>query len=124
MTPQEIPDVWTVAGRGALCRCPKCGKGKLFARYLKQVDACSVCAEPLGHIRADDGPAWLTIVILGHILAPVLLGVVPKLTCPVWQIMVPMVIGTTLLALLLLPLSKGVFIGVLWRLERVAVKKE
>ena len=82
-----------------------------------------MCDEPLGHIRADDGPAWLTIVIIGHILAPVLLGVVPSLTCPIWQIMVPMVLATLLLTLLLLPPSKGVFIGVLWRMERLAVKE-
>ena len=123
MTKHTTPSFGTVVSRGALCRCPKCGQGKLFASYLKQVDACAVCDEPLGHIRADDGPAWLTIVIIGHILAPVLLGVVPSLTCPVWQIMVPMVLGTLLLTLLLLPPSKGVFIGVLWRMERLAVKE-
>ena len=123
MNQPETPTFSAVVSRGVMFRCPQCGEGKLFASYLKQVDRCAVCGEALGHIRADDGPAWLTIVLLGHILAPFLLGVVPNLTWPVWQIMGLVVPATIALTLFLLPLSKGVFIGVLWRMERNAVKK-
>ena len=61
--------------RGFLQRCPNCGKGHLFRAYLKQVDSCADCGEPFGHIRADDGPAWLTILITGHVVVGVALAV-------------------------------------------------
>ena len=59
-------DAFSAVLRGLRGRCPHCGQGHLFRAYLKPVDACSVCHEPLKHIRADDGPAWLTILIVGH----------------------------------------------------------
>lgn len=34
---------WTVVGRGLRLRCPKCGEGKLFVRWLKMPDACASC---------------------------------------------------------------------------------
>jgi len=46
------PPLWLAIRRGLACRCPNCGGGRLFASYLKQVDACAACGEPLGHIRS------------------------------------------------------------------------
>ncbi len=54
--------------KGLRLRCPNCGKGKLLHSYLKVNDHCSECGEELFHQRADDGPAYLTILIVGHIL--------------------------------------------------------
>lgn len=54
--------------RGLLCRCPNCGTGKLFRAFLKPVDHCAVCGEDMSHQRADDLPAYLVILILGHVL--------------------------------------------------------
>ncbi len=56
--------------RGARRRCPNCGEGHLFSGYLSVVDRCAVCGEPYWHQRADDGPAYLTILIVGHALIP------------------------------------------------------
>ena len=70
--------------RGFFGRCPNCGSGKLFKSYLKPVDKCSVCCQALGRIRADDGPEWATILVVGHILAPVLLRVLPNNPWPDW----------------------------------------
>ena len=52
--------------------CPRCGKGALLYKYLKVHDRCDSCGQELHHQRADDGPAYLTILIVGHILAPLL----------------------------------------------------
>ena len=60
-------DFWLTVIRTALGRCPNCG-------------------EALGHIHADDGPAWLTILLVGRILSPFLLSVVPGLVWPDWVI--------------------------------------
>ena len=40
--------------RGALGRCPSCGEGRLFTRFLKVADHCPACNEALHHQRADD----------------------------------------------------------------------
>jgi uncharacterized protein (DUF983 family) len=53
---------------GLRMRCPNCGEGKLLHSYLKVNDACSECGQDLSHQRADDGPAYLTILLVGHLL--------------------------------------------------------
>ena len=62
--------VWPAIIRAVSGRCPACGSGKFFKSYLRQVDRCSVCGESFGQIHADDGPAWLTIGMVGHIVVP------------------------------------------------------
>src|SRR5580698_10000743 len=51
--------------RGFTMRCPNCGEGKLFGRFLKVVDHCAVCGEDFTPQRADDFPAYLVIVVIG-----------------------------------------------------------
>lgn len=51
--------LWSVLSRGFKRRCPSCGTGHLFRAYLKQVEHCDTCTEKIGHIRADDFPAYL-----------------------------------------------------------------
>ncbi len=106
---------WTVVGRSLKTRCPKCGKGHLLRRYLTQNDDCANCGEHFGHISADDGPAWLTIILVGHILAPVLLYVLPNSTWPEWALMLFWPGLAFIMMLLLLPPCKGLFIGLIWR---------
>ena len=60
--------------RGALLRCPNCGEGRLFRRYLKVADHCPVCHEALHHHRADDAPPYFTTFIAGHLLVPLLIA--------------------------------------------------
>ncbi len=110
-------DFWLVVIRGIIGRCPHCGEGLLFTRYLKQVDNCAMCDENLGEIRADDGPAWLTIIVVGHILAPLLLTVIPNTALPDWLLMTAFLSLAFILALLVLPRAKGIFIGILWRMS-------
>ncbi len=115
MMPLPSPTFWPTMARAVLGRCPKCGKGKLFAGYLKQVEQCAVCGERFGHIRADDGPAWLTILVVGHILATLILAIAPNTDWPDW--MGTLIWCTVALALILviLPRSKGLFIAIIWR---------
>ena len=107
---------WPTVTRACRGRCPNCGDAPLFRSYLKPVDACGSCGEALGHIRADDGPAWLTIVLVAHILAPVMLAILPGNTWPMWAIITAVLVPTTALMLLLLPRAKGLFIGMIWRM--------
>jgi uncharacterized protein (DUF983 family) len=102
--------------RGLAHRCPNCGEGRLYARYLKVESFCSVCDHELASYPADDGPAYFTILIVGHLI------VAPLLLFPIiWQAPAAVVLPLTLiplavLTLLLLPRIKGAFIGALWYL--------
>ncbi len=106
---------FTSVFRGFCERCPKCGAGRLFGRYLKQVSNCSVCGEAYGQYRADDFPPYLTILVVGHIVIPLVLvsemaGMSTLLQEMLW---LP---ATLLLTLLLLPRMKGAVLGHMWSL--------
>ena len=70
--------------RGALCRCPRCGEGRLFGKFLKVVDVCDVCGEELYHQRADDMPAYIVMTIVGHIIIGLMLWVEVRYSPPFW----------------------------------------
>lgn len=61
--------------RGLLNRCPSCGEGKLFARFLKPTASCSACGSDWTGHAADDFPPYLSIFLTGHIVIPAMLEV-------------------------------------------------
>lgn len=103
--------------RGALLRCPACGRGHLFRRYLKVVDHCAVCGEDYSHQRADDAPPYFTLVIAGHILVPAV-WIVEKTWKPSMAVHMAIWLPlTVVLCLVLLPITKGATVGVQWALR-------
>lgn len=114
----DSPTFSTAIMRAVFGRCPKCGKGKLYARYLKPVEQCTACGERYGHIRADDGPAWLTILVVGHILAPLLILTGRDSSWPDWALALFWPALALVLSLLILPGAKGFFIVLQWRTRR------
>ncbi len=112
--PRPRQDIVLAMRRGACGRCPHCGRGRLFARYLKQVERCSACGEDYSAVRADDGPAWLTILIVGHIVVAAVLFEEALGLWPVWLSMSVFPLLAAVLSLLLLPVAKGAFIGMIW----------
>lgn len=115
-TTLPMPSTSTVLKRGLLCRCPNCGKGHLFKAYLKLVDRCESCGEQLGHIRADDFPAYLTIAIVGHIVVGGMLAAAQS-GVPTWVGILVSVVVTIGMTLWLLPHMKGIVAAYLWRLK-------
>ncbi|MFC3085705.1 DUF983 domain-containing protein [Tabrizicola soli] len=104
------PALW----RGWRRRCPNCGAGPMMRGYLKVRDACPVCSEALHHQRADDGPAYMTILIVGHLLAPLLLIVYTKWRPDPVTMAVGFTLGTVALSLYLLPRLKGALVALQW----------
>lgn len=100
--------------RGWRRRCPNCGSGPLLSGYLKVRESCAVCGEELHHHRADDGPAYVTIVIVGHLMAPLLLWVFTKYQPDPWILSTGFAVGCVALSLYLLPRLKGVFVAIQW----------
>ena len=110
----QRPGIFKAAGRALIGRCPNCGRGKLFAAYLKQVHRCSACEEQYGHIRPDDGAPWLTILVVGHIVVPLLLAVEINYAIPLWTSISVWSTLTLALTLIMLPRAKGVILSFIW----------
>ncbi|MCF1708838.1 DUF983 domain-containing protein [Tabrizicola sp. J26] len=100
--------------RGWRRRCPNCGAGPMMSGYLKVRDHCPVCGQELMHHRADDGPAYLTILIVGHLMAPALLIAFVEFRPDPLLLGTIFSVGTVALSLYLLPRLKGALIGVQW----------
>jgi uncharacterized protein (DUF983 family) len=100
--------------RGFLGRCPKCGEGKMFRAFLKVADNCPACGEPLYHQRADDFPAYIVIVLVGHIVVPLVLHVETTYSPAYWvhaALWVPLTIA---LSVGLLQPVKGAVVALQW----------
>ncbi len=100
--------------RGFFGRCPACGKGKMFRKFLKVNDSCPACGEELHHHRADDFPAYLVIVIVGHILVPIILAVETEIVPPMWLSMTLWPTVALAMTLGLLQPVKGIVVALQW----------
>ncbi|ACT59026.1 DUF983 domain-containing protein [Hirschia baltica] len=109
------PDtMWQAIKRTIKGCCPNCGQGKLWAKYIKQVEHCDNCSAHLGAVRADDGPAWLTILIVGHIWSPILV-LVTRYDIPMWFLFPALMFSALASCLVVLPFAKAIFIGAIWK---------
>jgi uncharacterized protein (DUF983 family) len=89
-----------VAGLG--CKCPRCGKGKLFNGFLALAPRCESCGLDYAFIDAGDGPAIFIIMIAGFIVVGSALVVEIKYQPPFWvhaMLWLPLILVTTLLPL-------------------------
>jgi len=103
--------------RGLMGRCPNCGKGRLFRKFLKVADTCPVCGEDLHHHRADDAPAYFVILLVGHIVVPLALFVETEWAPPYWVHWMLWMPLTLALDIGLLPPIKGAIVGWQWAHE-------
>ncbi|MEO9684132.1 MAG: DUF983 domain-containing protein [Tateyamaria sp.] len=100
--------------RGWRNKCPRCGQGHLLKGYLKVADSCAVCKLDYSHHRADDGPAYLTILIVGHLMAPLLHIVFVAWRPEPLVLFSIFAVGCVGLSLYLLPRLKGAIVGFQW----------
>jgi uncharacterized protein (DUF983 family) len=113
--PTARVEFWTALLRGWQGKCPKCSAGSLFSSFLKMRSHCPACNLPLEPYRADDAPAYFTILVVGHVIVPLVLvleryGDNP----PLWFHALLWLPLSVLLALYLLPHIKGTVIALLW----------
>lgn len=117
MSQAPSPSLRKAMARGLRGRCPACGEGPLFRRYLKVSPACAACGCDLDAYPADDGPAYFTILAMGHLV------VAPLLFFPIiWTAPAAIIVPATLiplagLTLAALPRTKGAVIGALMALK-------
>ena len=104
--------------RGLRRCCPACGAGRLFAGYLTMGQACDKCGTDFEPCRADDAPAYFTILLVGHIVVPGIL-LVEQWFKPDTMIQLAIWLPVTLIATLaLLPIIKGATIAAIWAMRR------
>ncbi len=111
---RDGPGWLTAMLRGAARKCPKCGRGKLFAGYVKTAQACGDCGLDFSGHRADDAPPYMTIFIVGHLSIPLAVAVKQLFDPPLWTqfaFWLPVIILSTWA---LLPATKGAMVGLQW----------
>jgi uncharacterized protein (DUF983 family) len=105
---------WLSLKRGFRQTCPSCGEGRLYGRFLKVNDACPSCGEALHHQRADDAPAYFTVLITGHVIVLGVLWTERAFMPPLWLQGAVWLPALLLLSLWLLPRIKGALIACQW----------
>jgi uncharacterized protein (DUF983 family) len=102
MQDQTLPTVTESVLRGLACRCPRCGKGRLYAGFLTLRPSCECCGLDFAFIDSGDGPAIFIIMIAGAIVVGTALIVEVKYQPPYWVhavLWLPLILATTLLPL-------------------------
>ena len=105
---------FSVLWRGIQRRCPRCGIGAILTGYLKPESSCLHCGEDFSHVSADDGPAWLTLLIVGHAIVPLMLVFGRDNAIPAWFSITSLTLITLVGVYLILPRAKGAFIALIW----------
>ena len=105
--------------RGLRGRCPCCGTGKLFYRYLKVEPVCQTCGHDLDRYPSDDGPAYFTVLIVGHlVIVPFLILCAPLIwKAPMWILVPSALTVVAAITLTALPIIKGAVVGLLYALD-------
>lgn len=84
---------------GLACRCPRCGKGKLFEGFLTLKPRCEACGLDYSFIDSGDGPAVFIIMFAGFIVVGCALAVEFAYQPPLWlhaALWVPLILLVTL----------------------------
>ncbi len=114
MAGDDVPPVSPFSA-GLRCRCPRCGRGRLFDGYLEVAAHCDACGLDLSAQDSGDGPAVFVILILGFVVVGLALWVEVAFAPDYWVHVVlwpPIILGG---ALGLLRPSKGVLIALQYR---------
>jgi uncharacterized protein (DUF983 family) len=94
--PENAPSPYVA---GLLCRCPRCGRGKLFQGFLTLRPTCDVCSLDFNFADAGDGPAIFVIMIGGAIVVGAALLTEVKYQPPYWihaLLWIPLILAVTL----------------------------
>lgn len=113
-SPPHERSVLAVLPRALAGHCPACGSAPLFAKFLKPVDHCQACGQDWSHQQADDFPAYIVILLLGHVLVPMVVSINLAFSPPLVGQMLLWPLLTAVLALLMLQPVKGAVIAWQW----------
>ena len=96
---------------GLAGRCPNCGRGRLFAGFLKVAPRCDACGFDLAKADSGDGPAVFVILVAGFIVAFAALITEIRFRPPIWVHLAVFMPLTVVVCLALLRPFKGVLLA-------------
>ena len=97
------------------CRCPRCGRGKLFNGFLSVPAACPICGLDLRQSDTGDAGAVLIIIVLGAIVGGLAVWTEFRFSPPLWLHVVLWPVVATPLAIVMMRLAKSALIGLQYR---------
>ena len=100
--------------RGLALRCPQCGQGRLFRRFLKVAEACETCGADNTRYPSDDAPPYLTVVVVGHVIVPLAIWSYEGWLPFIWLNLGIWVVLAVIMTLAMLPFVKGAVVGFAW----------
>ena len=98
---------------GLAARCPRCGRGRLFAGFLAVAPSCAACGLDLAFADAGDGPAVFVTLLGGFVVLGLALLVEVRYEPPVWVHLA-----------IFLPLALVVCLGMLRPLKGVLIAQQ
>ena len=110
-----LPPVWRVALQA---RCPRCGKGPLFAGLLTVRSRCAVCDLDLSGHDAGDGAPVAVMFILGPLLVIGAFWVEFRFSPPLWVHAVIWPVVALPLAVVLMRVAKAALVALQYRNRR------
>lgn len=96
------PKTPSTLSAGLRSRCPRCGEGHLFRRYLTVADRCEACGLDFGFADPADGPAFFVMSGVGILVTAAWAVWAFVLQPPIWAqfaVVVPALIGGCLATL-------------------------
>ncbi|MBD3772381.1 MAG: DUF983 domain-containing protein [Rhodobacteraceae bacterium] len=115
---------WAAMLRGLRGRCPRCGEARLFMRFLKPIPHCPHCGQDWTHQQADDFPAYVSIFVTGHLMAPLIIALTRSSTLSVTALMAIILPLAVVLMIGLLQPAKGAIVALQWWFGMHGFQKE
>ena len=103
-----LPPALSTGLRG---RCPRCGRGHLFAGYLSLRQRCEACGLDFGFADSGDGPAFFVMSFVGMVIVACAMFVEFTYEPPLWVHVVLWTPLTIVLSLILVRPLKGLLIA-------------
>jgi uncharacterized protein (DUF983 family) len=97
------------------CRCPRCGKGRLFRNLLEVRARCEYCDLDLAGSDAGDGATALVILVLGAIIVALAFWVEFRFQPPLWVHAILWPLITVPLAVAMIRPTKAALIAMQYR---------
>jgi uncharacterized protein (DUF983 family) len=114
MTEHSVPSVSPLSA-GLRCRCPRCGRGRLFRGFLSLARCCGACGLDYSTADAGDGPAFFVVLVVGTVITVAAVVVELAYTPPYWLHALLWIPATLLLSLALLRPFKATLVALQYR---------
>ena len=110
--------------RGGLCRCPRCGEGKLFSGYLTVAPDCDACGEDFSGEEAHDLPPYVTVFVVGHVVVALLMIAEANTDWSLATHLVVWTLVTIAMCFAMMKPVKGAVVGLQWALRMAGFDKK